>query len=239
MDVITIAFKDVMFLEPDLDVQITCRATVGAWFAVACAANAHAAVNARWNFDFQRFLPFDLALSRAPGAKFRDHLAGATAGGAGLLHAEKALSHLHGAGACASTAGLDRSPRLGAGAFAEVAGIPAGDTDLGIFALGRFFQCDFHGVAQIAATKDLPSTTSPSASALLAKHVAKNVTKGFCESAIAFTSTWAAAHIGVNSSMTMLVIGRALLRVRQHLVCFFGFLELFFSYFGCITLIAV
>jgi hypothetical protein len=65
---------------------------------------------------------------------------------------------------------------------------------------------------------------------LLAKHVAKNIAKRFGKTAVTFAAR--AAHIGVHTGMAMLVVGRAFLRVRQHLVGFFGFLEFFFGHFG-------
>jgi hypothetical protein len=39
-----------------------------------------------------------------------------------------------------------------------VARVPAGDADLGVLAACRFFQRDFHGVAQVAATEHLAAT---------------------------------------------------------------------------------
>ena len=63
MQVVTIAFEDVVFLDANLDEQIAGWATVGAGLAVASAANAHAVVDARRNFDFECFLRLDLALA--------------------------------------------------------------------------------------------------------------------------------------------------------------------------------
>jgi len=139
MNVIAIAFENVVLLEADFDVQITWRATVGAWLAVAGATNAHAAVDATRDLDFQCLLFLDLALAMAGNAGLRDDLADATASRAGLLHAEKPLAHLHRAGAATSAAGLGLRARLGAAALAGVATFPTGDTNLGVLATGSFF----------------------------------------------------------------------------------------------------
>ena len=65
MQVVAVALKDVVFLEANLNVQIARRAAVGARFTIAGAANAHAVVNARRDFDFECFLFFELALAAA------------------------------------------------------------------------------------------------------------------------------------------------------------------------------
>ena len=52
MQVIAIALKDFVFLEANFNVQVTRRAAIGARLAVARAADAHAVVDTRRNFDF-------------------------------------------------------------------------------------------------------------------------------------------------------------------------------------------
>jgi hypothetical protein len=94
MDVIPITLKNVVFLEANFYVQIARGATVGAGLSVACAADAHATIDAGWNFDFQGLLAFDFALATAGDTRLWNDFAVATAGGAGLLHAEKTLPHL-------------------------------------------------------------------------------------------------------------------------------------------------
>ena len=106
VQIVAVALKHIVFLYADFYVQIAGRAAVGAGFAVAGAAYAHAVVNTRRDFDFQRFLAFDFSLSMARRAWIGDDLAGASAMRAGLLHAEKALAHLHHALALASAAGF-------------------------------------------------------------------------------------------------------------------------------------
>ena len=75
MQVIAITFKDVVLLDANFDEQVARRATVGARFAIASAANAHAVVDAGWDFDFQCFLLFDLALTMTHIAWIRNDLA--------------------------------------------------------------------------------------------------------------------------------------------------------------------
>ena len=238
MQIVAVTFENVVLFEPDFNVEVTGRAAVGAGLAVACAANAHAAVNAGRDLDLKGLLLLDLALAVACGAGLWNDLARAAAGGAGLLHTEKALAHLHRPRPAAGAAGFGLGTGLGTAAVAHIAVVPTGNANLGVFSFGSFLQGDLHGVAQVAAAKHLSSTTG-SSTALLTKHVAKNVTKGFSKTTISFSATRAAAHVGIDPSKAMLVVGRALLRVRQHLVGFLGFLELFFRAFGCIPLVAV
>ena len=75
VQVVAITFKDVVLLDANLDEQVARWATVGAWLAVASAADAHAVVDASWDFDFECFLLFDLALAMAHIAWVGDDLA--------------------------------------------------------------------------------------------------------------------------------------------------------------------
>ena len=153
------------------------------------------------------------------------------------MHAEKSLAHLHHTGAAAGAARLDLGAGLGARTGADFAVVLGWNADLRVFAVGRFFQRQLHGVAQVAAAKHLASAAR--ASALLAKHVAKNVAKRFGKTAKAFTAPGASAHIRVYPGVAVLVVGSALLRVRQHLVGLFGLFEFAFGLFGRFTLVAV
>ena len=106
-----------------------------------------------------------------------------------------------------------------------------------VFSTRRFFQGDFHGVAEVAATVDLAPTGAWSSTALLAKHVAKNITERFGKSAISLTAR--TAHIRVYTGVAMLVVGSPLLRIRQHFVGFFGFFEFVFCHLAGVALVAV
>lgn len=103
MQIITVALKDVMLFEPNFNVQVARRATVGTRLTIARATDAHATVDTGWNLDLESFLPLDLALAVAGTAGLGNDLASPAAGGAGLLNAEKALAHLHRTTATAGT----------------------------------------------------------------------------------------------------------------------------------------
>ena len=62
--------------------------------------------------------------------------------------------------------------------------------------------------------------------------------EGFGGFAEAF-GTRAAAAIRVDAGMAILVVSRAFLLIRKHLVSLFGLLESFFRGFGVVTLVAV
>jgi len=152
----------------------------------------------------------------------------------GLLHTEKTLAHLHRARTMAGRAGLGAGAGFGAAAVAGVAFFPAGDAQLGILAVGRFFERDLHRVAEVSPTEDLTAT----AATATAEDVAKDVAKGFAETAKTFR-TAGAAHVRVDASVTILVIGRAFLAVGEHFVGFLDLLELGLGLLGGIPLVAV
>ena len=143
---------------------------------------------------------------------------------------------MHHTGAAAGAAGFDLAAGLGARASTHLAVFLGRNANLRVFAVGRFFERQFHGVAQVAAAKHLASAAR--AATLLAKHVAKNVTKSFGKAAKAFAAT-RATHIGVYPGVAVLVVGGALLRIRQHLVGLFGLFEFDLGLFGRFTLVAV
>ena len=65
MQIVSIALEHLVLFDPNLNVQIARWAAVGSRFAVAGAADSHAVVNTRRNFDFKGFLSLDLALAVA------------------------------------------------------------------------------------------------------------------------------------------------------------------------------
>jgi hypothetical protein len=238
VQVVAVALEQVVAPDADLDEQVARRAAVAARLAVAGRADAHAVVDAGRYLDLQRLLLLDLALAAATGAGFGDDLAAAVAVRAGLLHAEEALAHLHRAAAVAGAAGLGAGAGLGAAAVAGVTFLPARDADLAVLAVGGFLERDLHRVREVGAAVDLASAARATAAAT-AEDVAEDVAKGLREAAEALGATRAAAHVGVDPGVAVLVIGRALLRVAQHLVGFLDLLELFFGGLGGITLVAV
>ena len=239
VQVVAVALEDVVLFHAHFNVEVAGRAAVHAGFAVAGGAQAHAVVDAGGNLDFQRLVRFDLALAVAGGAGVFDQLAAAPAVRAGLLHAEKALAHLHDALAVAVRTGFGAGAGARAAAAAGVAFVPAGHADGFVFAGSGFFQGDFDGVVQVGATVDLPPAAPRAAShAGRAEDVAKNAAKGFGE--VAAKAFRAAAHVRVHARVAVLVVGGAFLRVRQDFVGLFAFLELGFGGgFGVVALVAV
>jgi hypothetical protein len=138
---------------------------------------------------------------------------------------------------------LARAAGFGAGAFLGtrtttwIAFFPTWDTNLGFFAGSGFFQSDFHSIAEVTTPEHLTATAATAA--LLAKDIAKNIAKGFTKSAEAFGAACATAHVGVNASVAILIVGGTLLRVRQHLVGLFDLFEFAFSFFGVVALMTV
>src|SRR5690606_14766416 len=121
VQVVAIALENLVLLDADLDVQIACRAAIGARLAIARRADAHALVDAGRDLDFQRLGFLDLALAVARGAGLGNDLAGALAVRTALLHAEETLAHVDGARAIAGRAGLGAGARLGAAAVTGIA----------------------------------------------------------------------------------------------------------------------
>ena len=135
-----------MLLQTNFDKQIAGWATIRAWLSISAATDTHAVINASGNFDFQCFLFFDFALAVTWGAGVCDGFSAATAMWAGLLHTEKALAHLHHALALAGATGFDGCAWLGTCAATGGAFLEAWDSNLRLFAHGRFFERHIHGV---------------------------------------------------------------------------------------------
>ena len=96
MQIIAIALKNIVLFETKFNVQVARGPTIGSRFAIAGTADTHATINACRDFYFQCFLFFQLPLPLACNAGLWNDFSAATAGWAGLLHAEEALAHLSG-----------------------------------------------------------------------------------------------------------------------------------------------
>jgi hypothetical protein len=83
------------------------------------------------------------------------------------------------------------------------------------------------------------STTAATTTSLLTKDVAKNIAESFTKTTEAFSATTWAAHVGINTGVTVLVVGGTFLCVRQHLVGLFDLFEFSLSVFGVVSLMAV
>ena len=117
--------------------------------------------------------------------------------------------------------------------MADVALFQRRDADLFGHSTNRFFQRQIHVVAQVcAAGRALTTTTA-------AKDIAEYVTKDIAKvCAAAETTRTAAAHTALfKGCVTVLIVGRTLLRIGQDFVRFFDLFKLGFGLF--ITLVAV
>jgi hypothetical protein len=74
---------------------------------------------------------------------------------------------------------------------------------------------------------------------LLTKDVAKNIAESFTKTTEAFSPAARAAHVGINTGVTVLVVSGALLCVRQHLIGLFDLFEFGFGVFGIVALMTV
>src|SRR5471030_2889034 len=230
MQVVAFALEHGVRLDVDFHIQVARRAAIGARFAVAGRADAHAVVDADRDLHFQRLVALDATGAAARCARIGDDLAGAVAFRAGLLDAEEALLHAHLAVAAAGRAGARRGARLGAGAVAGVALVPGRHADGRVEAVGGLLQRDFQVVAQVGAAIHLRSGV---AAAAATEDVAEDVAEGVAETAgTAAEAASAATHVRIDAGVTVTVIGLALFRIGQHLVRFFDFLEFFFRLFA-------
>ena len=243
VQVIAIALEDLVRLDPDLDVQVARRPTVGAGLAVAARTNAHAFVDAGRHLDFQRLVLLDLALATASRAGLGNDLAGAMAMRAGLLDAEEPLAHVHRASAVAGRTDFGTRSGLRAVALAGFATLVRRNADLRFLARRSLFERDLHRVAQVAATKHLLAARAaslPRTATTTAEDVTEDVAECLGKAAESFSAGAAtASHVRVHTRVTVLVVGRALLPVAEHFVGLFGLLEFLFGLLGVFPLVAV
>src|SRR5688572_18097209 len=90
MEVVAVAFEDVVRTHAHLDVEVPGRRTGRARLALARQADAVAVVDARGDLDLQRLGPLDPPLPVAVATRRGDGLAATGAVRAGLLHREDA-----------------------------------------------------------------------------------------------------------------------------------------------------
>src|SRR5690606_14059077 len=219
VQVVAIALEDLVRLDVDFHVQVARRPAVDARLAIAAGADAHAVIDARRNLDLQGLVAAYTAYAIAGRARVGDFLARPVAGGAGLLHAEKALLHAYRARAAACAARLGRRAGFGAAAVAGIAVFPAGHADFGVETMSGLLQRDFQRVLQIGAAVHLRAAA---AAARTAEYFAEDVAEGIGKSA-AHARAAHARGIGIDARMTITVVGRALLLVAQDFVGFFDF----------------
>src|SRR5690606_38270018 len=123
---------------------------------------------------------------------------------AGLLHGERALAHAHLAVAVAGGAVDRRGTRFRAAAVAGLAGDRGGNADAHAGAAYRLFQAEVEGVAEVGAALNVAAAAG------------------------AAVVRAAGAPLHVHAIVAELVVGRPLLRVRQHVVSLVRLLEALF-----------
>ncbi len=142
--------------------------------------------------------------------------------GACALEREETLRLTHAASTSAHLADF----RLGAGFRAGARTWLAGDGDRNIdlrgFSGERFFECDFHIVAQVRAAL---AAATPRALSGHAEQVFKNIGEGGCKAGTEAVRALCAVAL-LERGVTVTVVGRALVAVFQDFVGFGNFLEL-------------
>ncbi len=227
VEVGAVAGENRVFLDADLHVQIARWPARFAGLAFAAQADAVAGIDAGRNLDRQGLGFLDPALALAGAAGVFDLLAGAAAGGAGLLHGEEALLHAYRAMALAGGAGGGRGAFLGAGSAAGLAIDVGRHANLDFGAGHGFFEGDFQVVAQVRAALHPAAAALPASAA--AKDVAEHVAEDVAEAFPAEAMPAGRAHRGIDPGMPELVVGGTLLGVGKHVVGFLDLLELLFG----------
>jgi hypothetical protein len=106
--------------------------------------------------------------------------------------------------------------------MADVAFFQCGNADFLGHAPDRFFKRQLHIITEIRTTA---GALAPTAAEDIAEHIAKDIGE------ISPARSAAAAHAALfKRGMAVLVVGRALLRVIQDFIGFFGFFKLCFSF---------
>ncbi len=211
-----------MLLHANFDIEVAGRAAIAARLALAIQADAIAGIDARRHFDRQRLLLPDPTLAEAGIAGIGYDFAAALAARTGLLDGENGLLHPDLALAIAGIAGLGSGPFGRAGPFAGLALAHGRDVNLGLGAEHRLLEIQFEFVAKICAAENL-SSAALAAGKDIAEHLAENVAERF-------PGAEAAAAVALEAGMPELVVDGALVRVAQHLVRLFAFLEAVFGF---------
>ncbi len=107
-------------------------------------------------------------------------------------------------------------------------------------ALRGFLEADFHRVAEVAAAIDLLAAGAPAlAAGRTAEDVAEDVAEGLGEAPTHAVGAAPTTEVGIDPGVAVLVVGRSLRRVGEHLVGFLALLELVFRLGRRVALVAV
>ena len=219
-----------MFLDADVDVQITCGRTVRTRFAFAAQADALTVVDAGGNVDFNSFAGFGAAFATTFDARVFDFFACAVTGRTGLLHLENGLADMHRTRTVAGRTGRRGRTRFRARTVADAAFFVGRDVDAFFDAFGGIFQRNFHADLQIRALIVL-LTAAPASAKHLAEDVGKVEALRAAEPAKTAESARTAAHALFERGMAVLVVHGAFFFVGQRVVGFLHFFEFIFRFF--------
>jgi hypothetical protein len=228
MQIVVVAGEYGVLLKMNLNVQITRWAAVDAVLAFAGQPYAIALINPGRNLDGQRLVLLDPPGAAAALAGLGNVTAGAMTLRAGLLDREEALLQTNLTGAAAGRTGLRLRARLCPGAMTRFADFHGWNADLRFRAVGSLFQRDFQVVAKIGTTVDVGATATATATTP-AENFVKDTAEGVGKTRSATEAGATHAGLLIDTGMTILVVGGAFLTVRQDLVSFLDFLELFFG----------
>jgi len=202
----------------DLHIQITRRPTVFTCLTFTGQTNTVAVIHTRWHLDRQGLAFFYAALAVAVATGIGNGLALAMAMGTGLLYREKALLDTHLTGSTTGAAGDRRRAFFSTAAITGFTGHQGWNLDLYGGAGHRVFQPQLHIVTQVGTTERAAATTTTTEN--IAKYITENITE------IGTTTAKTGTGRAIDTGMTILIIGRTLLCIREDIVGFSGFLEL-------------
>ena len=145
-------------------------------------------------------------------ARLRDIFASTAAFWTSLLHGEKSLLHTYLTMTVTGRTFFCFTARLCTRAMTRLAITPAGHTNLCGVTLGSLFKGDLHVVAKICAFINLWTRMTATA---LTKNISEDITKGIGKSTAAAksTTTKSATHRWIYTSMTILIISSAFIRI--------------------------
>src|SRR3984893_10256741 len=220
--VLTVALEDGMFAHVHFDIQVPGRTAVAPGFALARQSHAIAIVDSRGHLDRQLARAAHPALPEARVAGIADDGARPPATRTGLLQLEEALRDAHLPCATAGVAG-GRSAALGRTApVAYLAFREPRDFDLDLVTEHGLRQLQLQLVAQIGAAEHLWTAAAACPAEDVPEHITEDVAEGVAAESAAAR---AAARAGLDAGVTVLVVGRPLMRVGQHLAGFLRLLE--------------
>src|SRR6185437_1841303 len=220
-------FEKRMLLYFDEGVQIPGGAAIRAGFAFAGNAQAHAAIDARGNRDFDGARTLDAPLTAALHATFANHLSGSAARGARPRYGEKSLLIVQLPVPLARPARLHASSRLRSRAFARFAIFQARNFDFRFNARSRVLEGELQVITQIRAPLRAGTSAAPSAARASAENIleAENVAEDVLKFLENRSHVAGVKYLAADSGVAVAIIRGALLRIGKDAIGFAGFAE--------------